>query len=97
VNHEVDVEPGSRLAQILGSGRMTVVSWHHQAIDRVAGELRVVARSQDGVPEAVEMQGTGWVFGVQWHPELNAHACSRQAALFRGVVDAAQRYGRSKT
>lgn len=92
VTHEVIVDHDSRLAGIVGGGRFPVVSWHHQAIGDVGSGLRVVARSDDGVPEAVEAEGPEWVFGVQWHPELDAHTSPRQAALLRDAVNAAANY-----
>jgi len=96
VTHEVNVDEESRLADIVGGGRFSVVSWHHQAIDRLGRGLRVVARSDDGVPEAIETAGPEWVFGVQWHPELDAHTSPRQAALLRETVRAAANYARSR-
>ena len=95
VAHDVNVDPDSRLAHLVGGGRFSVISWHHQAIDRLGNGLRVVARSDDGVPEAVESDGPEWVFGVQWHPELDAHTSPRQAGLFSEVVNAAANYARS--
>lgn len=47
-----------------------VNSRHHQAIDRLAGGLTVIATAPDGVVEAVERPDAGrFVVGVQWHPE----------------------------
>jgi len=44
---------------------------HHQAINRVANGWSVVARTTDGVIEAME---DGRRFGVQWHPESDQTA-----------------------
>ncbi|MDN6386464.1 MAG: gamma-glutamyl-gamma-aminobutyrate hydrolase family protein [Corynebacterium sp.] len=46
---------------------------HHQAVDRLAPGLRVVARASDGTVEAV-VHETAPVTGVQWHPEHPAAA-----------------------
>ncbi len=70
--HGVRVEAGSRLAGILGTLEPEVCSWHHQAIDRLGEGLDAVAWSEDGVIEAVEVQGHPWCFGIQWHPEMQA-------------------------
>lgn len=68
--HAVTVEAGSRLAGALNATRLTVNSLHHQALDRVGGGLRVVARADDGIIEAAEWAGDDWwMVGVQWHPE----------------------------
>lgn len=85
---DVTVEPGSRLAGLLGTGPVTVRCHHHQSIDRVAFPLRVTARAADGVVEAVEFDGKPWVVGVQWHPERDPD----DLRLARGFVAAARQY-----
>ena len=72
--HDVEIEPGSRLAEIVGVTKpvhLPVNSSHHQSADAIGEGLRVVAYSPtDGVVEAIE--GTSpdhFVLGVQWHPE----------------------------
>ena len=65
---EVRTEPGSRIAAALGDAT-TVPCYHHQAVDRVADELRVTARSADGLVQALEPDGPVWALGVQFHPE----------------------------
>ena len=68
--HDVRVDKGSRLAEVLGDTTITVNSSHHQALDRVAPGLRVTARAPDGVIEGVEWTADDWwMLGVQWHPE----------------------------
>jgi putative glutamine amidotransferase len=86
--HDVEVEEGSRALEATGERVHRVASHHHQAIDAVGDGLRVTARAaDDGLPEAVENDGDGWVLGVQWHPEADAH--SRViAALVRAAVRA---------
>ncbi|MFL6973299.1 MAG: gamma-glutamyl-gamma-aminobutyrate hydrolase family protein [Xanthobacteraceae bacterium] len=70
--HEVRLEPGSRLARLYGeTGPRRVVSIHHQAIKRLAPGLKVEARADDGVIEAVRGTGAGYVCAVQWHPEFH--------------------------
>lgn len=48
--------------------RPRVNSLHHQAVDRVAGGLEVMARADDGVIEMVTSR-TVPLLAVQWHPE----------------------------
>ena len=68
--HEVSIDAGSRLAVIVGADRITTNSFHHQSVDRLGSELKTVAKSPDGVVEAVECSDRGWwAVGVQWHPE----------------------------
>ena len=71
--HEVRLEPGSGLARLYGeTGPRRVVSIHHQAIKRLAPEVRVEARSvPDGLIEAVRSSGPSYLCAVQWHPEFH--------------------------
>jgi putative glutamine amidotransferase len=67
--HEARIVEGSRLATIVGSTRIRTNSFHHQAIKDLAPGLVEVARTDDGLIEAVEAPDYPWVMGVQWHPE----------------------------
>lgn len=72
-HHEIDLEPHTRLAALYpGHARGRVNSIHHQAIRKLGDDLRVEARSSgDGIVEAIRWQGTGYMFGCQWHPEFH--------------------------
>lgn len=83
--HRVRVDPDSRLAAILGTTETEIVSWHHQAIDRIGTDLRPVAWAEDGVIEAVEHVRHPWCIGVQWHPEMQLDDPAQQG-LFRALL-----------
>jgi putative glutamine amidotransferase len=85
--HDVTVEPGSRLAAILGRHRAPVNSFHHQAVDVLGERLAVTARADDGTVEAFEAVDRDFVVGVQWHAECLLDL-DEQAALFGALVDA---------
>lgn len=68
VPHAVDTAPDS-LARSLFGARPAIWSDHHQAVARVGRGVNVVARSDDGVIEALELPGERFAVGVQWHPE----------------------------
>ena len=85
--HTVHVEPDSRLADVAGAGRLRVNSFHHQAVDVLGSGLRVVARSADGVVEAIEEPGSRLVLAVQWHAE-GLTSQPRHRALFAELVQA---------
>ncbi|MCK9451107.1 MAG: gamma-glutamyl-gamma-aminobutyrate hydrolase family protein [Bacteroidales bacterium] len=64
-----------------------VASNHHQGIDKLAESLLVVARSEDGLPEAIVFKNPekGFLLTVQWHPEwkpLAGELSKPLAALF---------------
>ena len=94
--HAVRVDPGSRLAAILGATDVDPASSHHQAIRRVATGLDVVARAPDGVIEAVELRGHPWLIGVQWHPESTADFDPAQQRLFDALVRASTAGGEDR-
>ncbi len=91
--HRVRIEPGSRLAGIVGRTDLEVNSSHHQAVRRPGRGLRAVAWAPDGVIEAVEGDGERFLLGVQWHPE-RLHERPEHLALFRALVQAAEDRGR---
>lgn len=67
--HEVEIEPDSSLAKILGTEKASVWSNHHQAVRDIGNGLRIIAHSEDGVVEALERIDGGFGLFVQWHPE----------------------------
>ena len=87
--HDVRIEPGSRLAKILGAGLHAVNSRHHQAVDRIGAGLVVTARSTpDGVIEALERGDRRFALAVQWHPEDQARLDPLQKKLFEAFAEA---------
>jgi gamma-glutamyl-gamma-aminobutyrate hydrolase PuuD len=87
--HAIAIEPGSRLHAALGTDEAEVDSFHHQALDRVADGLRVVARAPDGVVEAVELDGEPYVLAVQWELQEEWRVDPRFLTLFEHFVQAA--------
>lgn len=70
--HEVDVAPGSLLAETTGLEHLMVNSSHHQAVGRLGNGLMVGAASPDGVTESAEWitkDRMPFLLLVQWHPE----------------------------
>jgi len=93
VAHSVEVEPASKLGEILGRPQILPVnSSHHQSAKVVGDGLRIVARCpEDGIVEAVE--GTSpdhFVLAVQWHPERGVDDDKPSQAIFQALVQAAQ-------
>lgn len=68
VHHRISIEPNSRFARVTGVTNALVNSYHHQAVKDLAPGFRIVARSPDGVVEAIECD-TYPAIGVQFHPE----------------------------
>jgi putative glutamine amidotransferase len=89
--HMVDVAADAHIAAAMGSCRVEVVSWHHQAVDRLGEGLRPVAWAADGVVEALQLDGHPNLLAVQWHPELSAAKDPAQQGLFDRLVGRAGR------
>jgi putative glutamine amidotransferase len=83
-DHEIVLAEEGVLRAALGPAAQ-VSSRHHQAIDRVAPGLRVVARAPDGVVEAVEPEDDEPLLGVEWHPEADATGAVVYAWLVRSA------------
>jgi putative glutamine amidotransferase len=70
--HDVQLDAGSLAAQAAGTELTTTKSHHHQAIDRLGEGLVITGHSTlDQLPEAIEMPGSIYMLGVQWHPEAD--------------------------
>ena len=86
--HRVQIDPDSRLAGLLNGREASVLSSHHQAVDGLGKNLRVIARSDDGVTEALERIDGKFGLFVQWHPEAMTDIAHRNA-IYGALVQAA--------
>jgi putative glutamine amidotransferase len=66
----VHIDVDSRLYRITCCNPCRVNALHHQSVDRLGSGLRVVARDEAGIVQAIEGTGANFLIGVQWHPEL---------------------------
>lgn len=64
--HNVNIDKQSFLYACYKKEEMEVNSYHHEVIDKVGNNLKVVATSEDGYIEAIEGDN---ICAVQWHPE----------------------------
>lgn len=94
--HPVSVAPDSRLAALLRAVNPAVNSLHHQAVNRPAPGLRVVAHAPDGVIEASELPDHPFFLAVQWHPEDLIDDDPAMLHLFEALVQAAQERGTAR-
>ena len=85
-DHEVEIEPGTRLSGVLGD-RVAIKSHHHQGLARLGEGLRPSARDEDGWVEALEVSDRRFAVGVLWHPEAGD-----DARLFEALVTEAAEY-----
>ena len=80
--HKIFMALGSKLAETIGgAGSVTASGNHTHGVTRVLqapGTLASAHALDDGVLEAIEVPGPGWVIGVQWR----AHALDEQPSGF---------------
>ncbi|AWB43860.1 amidotransferase [Paenibacillus sp. CAA11] len=84
--HQVYIEEGNFLSQILGTESISVNSCHHQGIRKLAEPLLAAAIAEDGLIEAVYMPDKKFMLAVQWHPELIYTSDPLQFKLFQAFV-----------
>lgn len=85
VVHQVAVEAGSRMAEVLGTCEFGVNSLHHQAVKAVGKGIRISGRAEDGVAELLEVPQYRFVMAVQCHAEeiyRDEPVCIRLFAAF---------------
>ncbi len=71
---KIRIEPQTRLHRIVGTSTLKVNALHHQAVDRLGEGLRVAARDENGIVQAIESVEGPFTIGVQWHPEFMPYA-----------------------
>jgi putative glutamine amidotransferase len=90
--HDIEIQPGGVLSSLLPDRRVAVSTAHMQGVDRVACGLRIEALADDGVVEALSVEGANtFAVGVQFHPEWDVAGTRLYAALFAGFREAVWR------
>jgi putative glutamine amidotransferase len=93
-SHCATVVQETMLHDIVGSDRLFINSFHHQAVKDVGRGLRISACADDGIIEGIEHVDHDWIVGVQWHPERNEASTPdsdpdrRLFTAFRAAVEA---------
>ena len=89
--HQVQLTETGLLARIAGRKSLGVNSTHHQAVGRVAAPLQVIARSDDGVVESMQLKQSRmlpFLLSVQFHPERLANRYPEHRAIFTAFTQA---------
>jgi putative glutamine amidotransferase len=94
-DHDVRLAEGSLAAQVAGSTLHPTKSHHHQGVDRIGEGLAVTGWATiDDLPEALEVPGSRFALGVQWHPEADETSPMVAALVEEARAYAAERVGR---
>ncbi len=90
VIHEVHIEDDSKLQSIICAEIIKVNSSHHQAVKDPGAGVKVTAKSDGGLIEAIETINNKFIIGVQWHPEsMNDENANK---LFQRFINEASAY-----
>lgn len=95
--HEVEIAPGSHLADAYGAGRTRFNSRHHQAVlfeTLAPGLIPTAVSVGDDIVEGIEAPDRAFCVGVQWHPE-RPELRAESEALFRAFVAAVRETSRT--
>ncbi|WDC84727.1 gamma-glutamyl-gamma-aminobutyrate hydrolase family protein [Caloramator sp. mosi_1] len=89
--HSVRFIEGSRLYKIFGE-KTNINSYHHQCVKKLGNGLKAVAFSDDNIIEAIELENSKFVIGVQWHPEMMVqNPKSNMINLFKEFINCSGR------
>lgn len=85
--HDVIIKKGTPLFDCIGTERIGVNSYHHQAVKDLAPDLKVMAESEDGLVEALYLPSARFFWAVQWHPEFSYKTDENSRKIFEAFVD----------
>lgn len=91
--HNVILDENSLLYKLVGDKEIGVNSLHHQGINKLGNQLKVVGKSGDNLIEAVEYENIDerFIMGLQWHPEMISIRDSRQRHIFDYFINEAKK------
>lgn len=90
-SHEVTLNAGAPLSELLGETRISVNSMHHQCVRTLGKGLQIMAKATDGVIEAIYLPGDRFLQGIQWHPERSINTDTYSRKIFAAFVDACRK------
>jgi len=88
VAHNIMIQEQSLLRTLVGLSKLTVNSYHREAISKLGESTVATAHSEDGVIEAIELDGYSFALGLQWHQELHFGSSHGGNRIFQGFVEA---------
>ena len=89
--HSVAVVEGSPLYNLWGVTEARINTFHHQAIKALGKGLKVMAKAEDGIIEAVYAEGERYLRAYQWHPERLCDADDNNRAVFTDFIRECQK------
>jgi putative glutamine amidotransferase len=84
--HTIKITSGTNLHNIIKKDCFITNSFHHQAVKKLATDFIVNSVALDGTIEGIELNGSPFILGVQWHPERMAAQSPEMLNLFKAFV-----------
>ena len=88
ITHQINVYPDSPLGALTKENRMIANSFHHQAIKKPGKGLEIMAMADDGIVEAVYINGSRYLRAYQWHPERLIDTDENNKLIFDDFINA---------
>lgn len=85
--HQIQLAKDGYLYEIFKKDRIVVNSLHHQSIKEIGKGLKIVAKSEDDVIEAIEGTDDKRIYGVQFHPEALIDNHEEFIHVFKYFID----------
>ena len=88
--HNAIIVKDSFLYNIIGSDEIKVNSRHMYEVKKV-NKAKIVAKSEDGIIEAIEFPDKKFAIGLQWHPEDLFETDENMNKIFKIFIDLSSR------
>ena len=85
-SHDVNVITDTPLHVFTRKTRITANSFHHQAVKKLADGCKIMATADDGIIEAIYLDGERYLRAYQWHPERLCDTNEDTALIGHGVL-----------
>ena len=85
-SHEVYIDKGTPLHELLKKLELPVNSYHHQGIRLLSKELKTMAKAPDGLIKAVYSPKHKFLWAVQWHPEFSYARDDNSLNIFKEFI-----------
>ena len=85
-SHEVYIDSGTPLYELLKTNELPVNSYHHQGIRLLSEKLKSMAKAPDGLIEAVYSPKHKFLWAVQWHPEFSYTRDDNSLNIFKEFI-----------
>jgi len=93
MTHQIKINKESLIYDIMNKTSLNVMSWHHQAVNKMGRDLTVTATAEDGIIEAFEFDNQTFMIGVQFHPERSVVANDgKQIEFFQALKEQGEKY-----